>query len=352
MFAAHRFIPTIIKASPVLLVSLCFFILSACSQQEPLRVFKLEGRTMGTTYHITAVAGVDVSVSETALQMKVDKALEDVNQVMSTYIPDSELSMLNHEPVGSPRVVSPQLFDILVLSRKISAFTEGVFDVTVGPVVNLWGFGPEEMKEKAPSEAQVQQALARVGYQHIVLDDVHQQVTRGADIYIDLSAIAKGYGADVIANLFRDEGIANYIIELGGELAISGTNPKGVPWRIGIEQPTLAQTGVMQAISIESGGIATSGDYRNYFEVDGQRYSHTINPFTGRPITHTLASITLVSRTAAEADALATALNVMGPQKGYDFAVTNGLAAYFIIREGESFITKASPEFEQYRVNL
>lgn len=353
MNLAFRFTPIAIKASPVVLVSLCFFLLAGgCAEHAKPRVLKLEGRTMGTTYHITAVAPESLSVSEGALQMEVDKSLENFNQIMSTYIPDSELSMLNQEPVGNPRVVSSKLFDILKLSRKISEFTGGSFDVTVGPLVNLWGFGPEERDAKAPSDEMIAKAMIGLGYDHVVLDAAHRQVTRSADIYIDLSAIAKGYGADEVAELLRKHGIENYMVEVGGELALAGHNPSNVPWRIGIEQPTVVNTGVSQAIAIGVGGVATSGDYRNYFEVDGKRFSHTIDPKTGKPITHTLASITIVAPTSAEADALATAINVMGPEAGYTFAVKKGLAAYFIIRHGDGFVTKSTPEFEQYRVNL
>lgn len=347
-----RFISKSSEARPVLLASLCFFVLVACSKTPDQRVLRLEGRTMGTTYHITAVADPSVTIAEPALQMEIDKDLENFNQVMSTYISDSELSMLNQEPVGTAMVVSQKLFDILTLSRKISVFTEGAFDITVGPLVNLWGFGPDEMEEKAPDAAKIASALATVGYEHVQLDAAHRQVTRLADVYVDLSAIAKGYGADEVAELLHSHGIENYMVEVGGELVLAGNNPAGKPWRIGIEQPTLAKTGVSQAIAIGKGGIATSGDYRNYFEVNGQRFSHTIDPATGRPITHALASITIVAPTSGEADALATAINVMGPEKGYAFAVKHGLPAYFIIRHGDGFVSKSTPEFEQYKVKL
>jgi len=340
------------KASPVFLVSLCCFSLLACTPNDQPRVYRLEGRTMGTTYHITAVLRGSQSVAENTLQMDVDKLLENVNQIMSTYIPDSELSMLNQLPVGQAIVVSQPLFDILEMSERVSVLSGSAFDVTVGPLVNLWGFGPKGLPTKKPSQQALMEARSRVGHQFVELDINKRQVSKRAEVYIDLSAIAKGYGADAIAVLFLRYGINDYMIELGGELAVAGKNPAGIPWRIGVEQPTLVQTGVVEAVSVPSGGIATSGDYRNYFELEGKRYSHTINPNTGVPIEHTLASVTVVAESAAMADALATAINVLGPEAGYELALKNKVAAYFIIRHENGFISKSSPEFEQYRVKL
>lgn len=334
------------------LVSLCFLMIVACSPSDRQRVYRLDGRTMGTTYHITAVVGPSVALAENTLQMRVDKALENVNQIMSTYIADSELSMLNNISVNQPIIVSQALFDILLLSQNISEQSAGAFDVTVGPLVNLWGFGPNKSLDKKPGPDAIADAQARVGFQQVLLDEEKRQVVKESNVTIDLSAIAKGYGADVIATLFKQVGIEDYMIEVGGEIAVAGNNPSGIPWRIGVEEPTLAQTGVMQAVSTLEGGIATSGDYRNYFEVDGRRFSHTIDPKTGYPIEHRLASVTVVAPSAAKADAWATAINVLGPDEGYQLAVEKHLAVYLIIRHEGHFITKSSPAFNQYRVEL
>ncbi|WP_245792253.1 FAD:protein FMN transferase [Teredinibacter waterburyi] len=303
---------------------------------------------MGTTYHITVVADAKPVIDPARLKRDVDELLSDFNQVMSTYIPDSELSRLNKAPVNAAVVVSPKLFDILNLSHQISIRTKGSFDTTVGPIVNLWGFGPEEREEKQPSAEQVAAARQNVGFRFVELEIDTYAVRKSRAVYIDLSAIAKGAGADEIAGLLLNRGIANYMIEVGGELHVAGVSPRGKPWRIGVEQPSLAQTGVAQAISIEAGGIATSGDYRNYFEIDGERFSHTIDPATAAPITHNLASVTVVANNSAEADAMATALNVMGPVKGYDFALKENIAAYFLVREDEAFTAKYTAQFEQY----
>jgi len=346
------FIKALNKASQVVLVSLCFFALLGCEQSVKQRVYTLEGRTMGTTYHITAVVKPGVNIVENPLQIEVDKLLENINQVMSTYIVDSELSLLNRVEANKPTVVSEQLFSVLSLSRAVSDLSSGAFDITVGPLVNLWGFGPTEQKDQQPEPAKIEQTLAQVGYQHIALDKERLQVTKTANVYIDLSAVAKGYGADAVAELLEHHGISDYMVELGGEIALAGNNASGVGWRIGVEQPTLAQTGVIEAVTTVKGGIATSGDYRNYFEVEGRRFSHTIDPATGYPIAHTLASVTVVAASAAKADALATAINVLGPDRGYTLAVNKKIAAYFIIRHKDGFITKATPEFSQYRVTL
>lgn len=351
MMLYKSFFKSVKKARPVILVSLCFFLVLSCSQPPKTREYRLEGQTMGTTYHITAIVGPKVSVAENTLQMNVDKALEDINQVMSTYIQDSELSMLNKAPVNMPVIVSQGLFDVLALSANISRLSDSAFDVTVGPLVNLWGFGPNKSDAK-PEQSAIDAAMAQVGYQHVVLDKTKRQVTKVADVYIDLSAVAKGYGADLIAELLQRTGIENYMVEVGGEIAMAGHNASGRGWTIGVEQPTLAHSGAVMGVTIDKGGVATSGDYRNYYEVDGVRYSHTIDPSTGYPITHTLASVTVVADSSAKADALATAINVLGPEKGYDLAVRENLAVFLIIRRKDGYETKASPEFDKYRVKL
>ena len=326
--------------------------------------YYLEGPTMGTQYHIKVVmdnelkgeAG-DAFLAE--LEESVRKRLIEINQEMSTYIDDSQLSLFNKYEVDSWYPVSQDLFDVLKVSREVSEESSGAFDVTVGPLVNLWGFGPER-KQKIPSDAEIDKAIVKTGYKKIQIlaaqDDetdtvIHKtQVKKVSDVYVDLSAVAKGFACDLLARDFKQKGLEDFMIEIGGELFVSGLSGKAKPWAIGVEKPSLLQKGALQAVGISNVGVATSGDYRNYYEVDGVRASHTIDPLTGRPIEHRLVSVTVVADTAAKADAYATAINVLGEVDGFALAQKLKLAAYFIERGKKDYSIKYTPEFKQYMV--
>lgn len=338
----------LIKKAIVLVLSL-FFV--ACSRQELAPHFTLSGETMGTTYHLTIVEPESVTSNQAELQQAVDAQLKLINQQMSTYIEDSELSVLNRQPVGEPMAISDNLFDVLMLSLEVAWLSDGAFDITVAPLVNLWGFGPgaDVMHDHVPAQEAIDQALQQVGFSHLEFDLVSQSVTKTQPLVIDLSAIAKGFGVDKVAELLAYAGYKNYMVEIGGELRLSGVSPRGTPWRIAIEEPDPAGLrSVHRAVSISDAGMATSGDYRNFFEVDGKRYSHTINPKTGYPISHKLASVTVIAETSADADALATALNVMGPEQGMKLAQSQDLAVYMIIKTDQGFESRWSPAFSAY----
>ena len=328
----------------VLAFSLLF--VGSCDKQDGVYVLALEGRTMGTTYHIKAIANYRTIISESALQIQVDKKLESFNEIMSTYIQDSELSLLNQATIGEWHVLSEELFSVISISEKVSRETDGAFDVTVGPLVNLWGFGPEKT-DKVPTDEELLDIQKIVGYRFIELKPDSRELLKNERIYIDLSAVAKGYATDVVAEQLREFGFTDFMVEIGGELYVSGKNPSGNDWIIGVEKPSLGRDGAVQAVSVTNVGVATSGDYRNYREVDGVRVSHTIDPATGKPIVHNLASVTVVTETGGYADAYATALNVMGPERGFAFASKHNLAAYFLIRENASFKAVYTPEFER-----
>lgn len=339
------------KARAARLLSLCFFwaatilLLQSCADpSEPVTV--LNGETMGTYYQIKIVnPGPELSVAQ--LQKITDDALVDINNKMSTYIPDSELMRLNKSEPNQWVEVSVPLYDVLEISDRISELTEGAFDITVAPLVNLWGFGPEGFTKK-PDELHLQKVMEQIGYQYLELQPDTKAVRRLKDIQLDLSAVAKGYGADFLAELYQNQGLRNFMVEIGGELRVAGHNPQGKPWRIGVETPSLTRSGVMQAVEVSDVGMATSGDYRNYYEVDGVRISHTIDPATGHPVSHTLAAVTVITDTAAEADALATALNVMGAERGLALAEAEGIAAYFIERQNDEFVVSYSEAFKAY----
>ena len=326
----------------------CLLSLLACNPGPKLIQHRFEGSTMGTQYHVSIVVNEGDSL-EATVEPGIHNLLADIDQQMSTYIESSDLSNLNRAPVEAWLPVSEQLFAVLELAQNISRTTAGAFDITVGPLVNLWGFGPTRVNESSlPSEVEIQRLKSKIGFQQLQLNSELNRVKKSADIYLDLSAIAKGFAADQASEFLSRQGLVNHMVEIGGEIKARGYNSQGNAWRIGIEKPVSGQGFVQQAISISDVGVATSGDYRNYYEVNGRRYSHTIDPATGKPITHNLASVTVIASTAAEADAYATAFSVMGVDQAKLIAEDNNLAVYFIVRDGESFSSDANRLLNKY----
>jgi len=336
------------KTGPVLpaLFLLCAaLIFSACSQAP--ENWQLSGRTMGTSYHITVV-DAPRNIERSKLQTLIDRELQQVNQEMSTYIDDSELMRFNRSPVGEAVPVSQPLADIVELSLDIHHRSEGAFEVTVGPLVNLWGFGPQPEPERIPSDADIARLQHVVGSDALEVTRQPDTITRQRPVEIDLSAIAKGHGVDRVAMLLKQQGIRNYLVEIGGELRTLGVNPKGKVWRIGIEAPDSMGQMVQQPIDVSDKAVATSGDYRNYYERDGVRYAHSIDPRTGRPLKHRLASVTVVADTCAEADGLATALNVLGAEAGMALAEREKLAVFMLVKTDKGFEERYSSAFAPY----
>jgi len=318
-----------------------FLLLSGGCSTDP--AIAISGHTMGTTYNVKVVS---VGVDADALKAKIDMELVRINHLMSTYEPDSELSRFNRAPVGEWFDVSPDTMAVLHLAGLVNTLSDGSFDVTVGPLVNLWGFGPDPSLDEIPSDESIAAALARTGFGHLTLGE--GKLRRDVDTYVDLSAIAKGYGVDSVAALLDREGFNNYLVEIGGEVRTRGHNARDKPWRIAIERPDVAERIPFATVNVSDMGMATSGDYRNYFEKDGVRYSHTIDPVTGRPITHSMASITVIASTTAMADALATAIDVMGPVKGMELATAQNIAAFAIIKGPNGFIERHTPAFQGF----
>jgi|SRR5690554_1409318 len=340
------------KTRSALLTSFLFIgllLIGACSSENDRESLRFAGKTMGTTYHVTLVAdeGSPLAVDPIVIQSAVDAELKQLNQQMSTYIPDSELMLLNAASVNEWHSVSQPLYDVLALSQLISERSGGAFDVTVGPLVNLWGFGPDRHEDEVPDAEAIHGIRAIMGYQKLELDE--RQARKTGDIKIDLSAIAKGFGVDKVADLIVHAGVSNYMVEIGGEIRVGGVNAQGNPWRIAIEQPSVSQQEVHKVVGLSGVGMATSGDYRNYFEKDGKRFSHTINPVTGYPIDHALVSVTVIAKTAAEADGWATAINVLGPEKGLEVANREQLAVYMIVKENDGFSDRYSQAFSIYQ---
>ena len=309
----------------------------------------LQGKTMGTTYNIALVHSKDKVIDTAKLQSQIDKLLLDFNQHVSTYVPDSQISVFNRLADTSWSKVHEDFISIVKASQAVSRLSDGAFDISISPLVNLWGFGPAK-KDDAPNQEQIKKALSQIGFNKIEYNEEQKSLRKTQkDMQIDLSAIAKGFAVDKISELLKQNNLPNHLVEIGGELIASGLNQADKKWRIAIEQPDLSTKITQQGLDISNRAVATSGDYRNYFVEKGVRRSHIIDPKTGYPISHKLASVTVVHESTAMADAFATALLVMGEVKGKLFAEKNNLDVLMIIRKDNSdtaaFEFWSSPDF-------
>lgn len=320
--------------------------LAACDGQAfDHRLTRLSGLTMGTSYSVK-ITDLPRDVKPAELQNALNALLWEVNGSMSTYDKNSELSNINRARVSNAMAISPELYTVLKEAVKVNKLSGGAFDVTVGPLVNLWGFGPELHEDRVPPSAEIQQALQHVGMNKVELEGSPDAPTLrklDPEVYIDLSAIAKGYGVDRLADYLETRKIKNYMVEIGGEIRVKGVNAEGKSWHIAIEKPVPEGRHVFKIIMPGQFAVATSGDYRNYFEQDGKRYSHTIDPRTGWPIDHTLASVTVLAANCMYADAMATALMVLGPEKGYDLAIAEKLPVMMIVKTPSGFESRITP---------
>jgi FAD:protein FMN transferase len=300
---------------------------------------RYEGQTMGTYYAVTAQCGVDVAAT-------IEEELRLVNAEMSTYLPQSALSRFNEAPPGEWIPVPAPLAEVVAIAETLSRESGGAFDVTVGPLVNLWGFGPAPASGP-PSPEAVAEVRERVGYQRLEVRRDPPALRKQAALYVDLSAIAKGHGVERVMTRLQERGCESVLVDIGGDVGARGSSPAGQAWRIGVEVPDAARFGSVQRIvRLNNGAIATSGDYRNFMDVDGQRYSHTIDPVTGYPVTHNLASVSVMHPSPTWADGYATVLNVLGAEEGMALARTQGLAAMFIVRGESGFEERYTPAFE------
>jgi len=308
------------------------FVLS-CSSEVDLTT--LEGRTMGTTYRVlvrSESAGFDAA----KLHKMIDQELIYINKLMSTYDVNSEISSFNRSAQITPFKLSSETTEVLAFSLQLARQTQGAFDPTVSPLVNLWGFGPVRSDAKIPPADAISRVRAEIGFDALALDATDNTLRSQLPRQLDLSAVAKGYAVDRLAAILIEAGLSHFLVEVGGELVAKGTKFEDVPWRVAIESPDPVNRGIFKALSLRDKAVATSGDYRNFFESNGQRYSHTLDPRTGSPVDHTTVSVTVLADTAMVADGWATALNVLGLDEGLKLANERGLAALFISRTDTS----------------
>ncbi|MFB1490833.1 MULTISPECIES: FAD:protein FMN transferase [unclassified Thiocapsa] len=329
------------------LVVLCALLLAGCGERAAPSI-EIEGPTMGTYYSVK-VARPPLGMTTDALKLEVESVLDRVIAEISTYEPTSELSRLNANPGTDWIPISPELYAVIAEGQRIAELSDGAFDITVGPLVNLWGFGPEARPDALPTPEQIQAARERVGWRKLELRASPPAIRKArGDVYIDLSALGEGYGVDLVAADLDARGLADYMVAVAGTIRAQGLNPKGQPWAIAIEEPLPDRRAVHRIVPVSDRAISTSGDYRNFFEKDGKRYSHEIDPATGAPIERNLGSATVVGEHAIVVDGLATAFMVLGEQRASELAASQGLAAYFIVRDGDALRGVASPAFEAY----
>ena len=316
--------------------------------QPPGPYVVLSGGTMGTTWTVK-LAGEDLGPDVIREAGRViGAALDDVVARMSTWEETSEISNFNALESRKPFQVSEPVIDVLSIAREINLRSSGAFDVTIGPLVEAWGFGSAAPLEEELSEGRIRALLRRVGPSVLEIDADKKTLRKTHPLAkLDVSAIAKGYGVDRVAAALESLGHTDYLVEVGGELKASGRRRDGELWRVAIERPSEAIRLMQRVIVLEDQALATSGDYRNFYEIDGKRLSHTLDPRTGRPIHHGLASVSVVHYRATWADAWATALNVLGPYDGYALALDQGLTAHFIMRgDLQGFEEWSTPGFE------
>jgi thiamine biosynthesis lipoprotein len=325
-------------------------LLAACTR--PPSPETLRGDTMGTTYSVQVTRLPD-GVSRVDLQSAIEAVLDETNRIFSTYDPDSEVSRFNARQETSPVGVSVQLGSLVAVSEEIGAATGGAFDITVAPLVRAWGFGAGSAVDgAAPGPGELATLRASVGRDKLLLVDDGRALRKLVPtLQLDFDGIAPGRAVDGIAERFAALGVHDYLVEIGGEVRARGQSPAGRAWRVAVEVPLAGERKPYALVELDGLAVSTSGDYRDFRIVDGHRVSHTIDPRTGAPVTHGLASVCVVHPSAAYADAYATALMVLGPEEGLATASRLGLAALLIERagDGKDFTERTTPAFDRLR---
>lgn len=335
-------------------VHLWFLALAAagCTEQTS-PIWSVSGPTMGTRYNVSLVGGDEARAER--VRGLIDEALADLCRQMSTYDPGSELSRFNAGEPDEWFSVSDQTASVVATALELARSTGGKYDPTIGPLANLWGFGPNGKRDEPPTDDEIAAAMDNVGHELLEARlDPPALRKRRPGVFVELSSIAPGHGADVVAELLTREGFEAFMVEIGGEVRARGLKPGGRPWRIGVEKADApvasgGKPGALQrVVELRDKSLATSGDYRNFFESEGVRYSHTIDPQTGRPVAHDLATVTVVADRCRDADALATALLALGPDAGYDWAVEHDVAALMVRRTaGDEVVERLTPAWTQ-----
>ncbi len=309
----------------------------------------LGGHTMGTTWSVKLVAprSRDLHPLHAGIQAELDRVVAQ----MSTWEADSDISRYNRAAADRWQAIPEDFWNVLVAARDIAERSEGAFDPSIGPLVALWGFGAQAGAQRVPDAAAQAEVARRCGWQKLQLDTTAQRALQPGGLQLDLSAIAKGYGVDLVSHWLRRNGVDAALVEVGGELHGYGRKPDGQPWRVLVESAPEEDAGAEyppRVLALDDLAVATSGDRWHHYERDGISYSHTLDPRTQAPVTRAAAAVTVIERQAMRADAWATALTVMGAEDGHAFAVRHGLAARFVWRGDEGLVEAMTPAFQRY----
>lgn len=326
---------------------LLFLLLGGCTRQpDSLRFEGMQGTAL---WHVT-VSDPPSDISPQELEQGISTAFSYSGQLIASWDKASEISRFNQYADTNWVPVSPELAKVVATALELSRQSGGAYDVTVGPLIELWGFSAENTDhDRIPSQEKIDATRARVGYQKLEVRLQPPALRKSrADLHVELASLADGFAADLAGEYLESKGVRNYMVEIAGEIRTRGSSPRGDAWHIAIEKPQETGRAVQQGLRLHDTGLATSGDYRNFFMEGGKRYSHTLDPQTGYPITHQLASVSVIADSAMLADAYATLLMALGEEKGKVFAEERGLAAYFIQRKDNSFVIYSTKKFASY----
>ena len=326
-------------------MSLVLSLVTACSPCNAVKETHLTGLSIGTIYNITYLPPEKPLKGD--LSQQLAELFEQANQSMSTYHHTSEISRFNQSSTTEPVTVSEDLRKVVVEGIRLHQLTSGSLDITLKPLSALWGFGPEGRPHMIPSDEALTEVRKIVGVDKLTING-NKMAKKHPSLKVDLNTIGKGYVVDLVAELLDSDTISIYMVEIGGEMRLKGHNGNGSLWRVGVIKPVRNERKAQQEVYPGNNGLATAGDYYQYFEQDGQRFSHILDPATGKPIIHNLASVTVIHPSSMTADGLSTALMVMGDKKGLEFAEKHQIAAYMIIREDDKFVSKMSTAFNTY----
>jgi thiamine biosynthesis lipoprotein len=316
--------------------------LSGCGNSDSMESFG--GPTMGSTYSIQYLRQKGLA-APADVRVEVEKILAQVDHQMSTYRSDSVIERFNALPANRCQPMPAPILKLVRVAEQLSEQSEGAYDLTVEPLLNLWGFGPQGREEKVPSAQALADVRQRVGYQHLRIEN--DQLCKDAAVEVDFNSLAAGYAVDTVAARLDVMGIHNYLVEATGELKAAGKKLDGSPWRIALEEPRDDRQVAQRILAVDGYGVSTSGDYRHYFEQGGKRYSHTFDARTGAPVSHSLASVTVIDPSALMADGLSTLLLILGPERGWDYAEKHGIAAFFVMRADTGFVIRTNQAFER-----
>jgi FAD:protein FMN transferase len=327
------------------IVAAAGFAFAGCATQSAERETLLSGETMGSAWTVKIAGALPASAEE--LRAGAQARFDAVNLTLSTYRSDSALSRFNNDDSGAWVDIDPELGEVLAYGLSLAAESDGAYDVTVGPLVNLWGFGPEPASGRVPAAAAIDSARARVGWRKVEVDATRRRARKEPGVRVDLSSLGKGRGVDRVAEYLDSRGLTNYLIDLSGKLRGRGVNSRGAGWRVAVEPPQADATSrappfPAELVELHDESVATAGDYRKYFEIDGRHYSHIIDPRTGRPVTHETLSASAIAADCMQADALATMLMVMAPDAAIALANRRRLRALLISRDGATYIATHS----------